>query len=63
VPARSGWFTSVFSGLRGGKKTPVGVEPTSTGLQPVAPREIDPALDKALDAVCAKAMATKPAER
>jgi tetratricopeptide (TPR) repeat protein len=28
-----------------------------------APREVDPALDKALDAVCQKAMATKPADR
>jgi serine/threonine protein kinase/tetratricopeptide (TPR) repeat protein len=28
-----------------------------------APREVVPALDRALDAVCAKAMATKPADR
>ena len=28
-----------------------------------APREVDPLLDKALEAVCLKAMATKPAER
>ncbi len=28
-----------------------------------APREVDPSLDKALEAVCLKAMATKPADR
>jgi eukaryotic-like serine/threonine-protein kinase len=28
-----------------------------------APRQVDPALDKALDAICRKAMATKPADR
>src|SRR5262249_50314273 len=28
-----------------------------------APREVDPSLDKALEAVCNKAMATKPQER
>jgi eukaryotic-like serine/threonine-protein kinase len=28
-----------------------------------APREVDPAQDKALDAICRKAMATKPADR
>ncbi len=29
----------------------------------LAPREVDPSLDKALEAVCKKAMATKPADR